>query len=118
MRLRRAQSVVLVIAALAGCSTWSATETPLAELTAPPKTPPTVRVTTSTGQRVQFDAPRVSGDSLVDLATHSDTAQRVVALSTITTVERKKTNAALTLGLVVGTVAVVLGAGFLASFSW
>jgi hypothetical protein len=116
--MRRARSAVLVISAVAGCSTWSATEIPLAELTAPPKTPPTVRVTTSTGQRVQFDAPRVSGDSLVDLATHSDTAQRVVALSAITNVERKKTSTALTIGVVVATVAVVLGVGFLATFSW
>lgn len=101
MRRRSFASLVLLLAYLPACTSWQATGTPLAELTAPPKASPDLRVTTATHGPMELTGARGIGDSLVGVIAAPGTGRRVVLLPAITKVEVRKADAGKT-GLLIG----------------
>jgi hypothetical protein len=89
---------------LTSCTFWTATKTPLPELTGGEKPPALVRVETIDGETLELTDPRVHNDTLIGGAV-PDTGWVFVALADISKVEVRKKDALKT-GL-----AVVLAAG-------
>ena len=64
MSIRRVVSALMLAAYLPACTSYQPPRQPLAELTAAPKPPEHLRVTTTDGAVVEVDGPRVANDSL------------------------------------------------------
>ena len=117
MRFRPVVSVVLLAAYLPACTSYQATTQPLAELTATPKPPEHLRVTTNDGAKFVVDAPRVVNDSLFGTTVAVDskgtpTTKAVASpLADIRTAEEKKADGTSTMMLVVGVVGAMVLVG-------
>jgi hypothetical protein len=113
MRLRRVVSIVLLAAYLPACTHYQPTAQPLAELAAPPDPVRQVRVTLTSGARIQVTSPRVESDTLRGTEGYSRTSGPPVAipLSAITKVEMvqpaKKLSTGAAIAIVVGTAGIV-----------
>lgn len=114
MSFRRVVSLLLLAVYLPACTAYHQTETPLVQLTAPPKPVERVRVTTAEGARLQVWSPRVAGDSLVGFTKSDgrDSSWVAVPLSTIRSTEVQKVDAVRTLGGVA-----IVGASFFVLFA-
>ena len=112
MRFRPVVSVILLAAYLPACTSYQATTQPLAELTASPKPPEHVRVTTTAGAKFTVDAPRVVNDSLFGTTATVDSkgtpTTRTVAmpLSDVRTAEVQKSDGSKTAILLAGVAAI------------
>lgn len=104
MQGSRAVAALLLTLYLPSCTFWTATETPLPELTATETPPALVRVTTVDGEEFELQDPRVHNDTLIGGAV-PDTGWVFLALADISKVEVKQKSVAKT-GL-----AVVLAVG-------
>ena len=106
---RRAVAALLLTLYLPSCTFWTATETPLPELTGTATPPALVRVTTREGEEFELQDPRVHNDTLIGGAV-PDTGWVYVAVADISKVEVKKKSVAktgLTVVLVVGLVVAI-----------
>lgn len=123
MSFRRVVSLLLLAAYLPACTSFQATTQPLAELTAAPKPPEHLRVTTNDGAVVEVDGPRVVNDSLfgttVVTGARGEPSMKAVAipLAGIRTVEVKKSDGSGTMMLVVGVAAALVLLGVAAANS-
>ncbi len=114
MRFRPVVSVILLAAYLPACTSYQATTQPLAELTASPKPPEHVRVTTNAGAKFTVDGPRVVNDSLfgttatVDAKGTPTTRAVAMPLGELRTIEVRKADGTSTMMLVVGIVGAVV----------
>ncbi len=104
MQARRPIAAMLLVLHIASCTFWTATKTPLPELTGGEQPPALVRVVTIDGETLELTDPRVHNDTLIGGAV-PDTGWVFVALADITKVQLRKKDALKT-GL-----AVVLVAG-------
>ena len=117
MSFRRVVSLLLLAAYLPACTSYQATTQPVAELTAAPKPPEHLRVTTTDGAQIDVNDPRVANDTLYGSTwtTGAGGEQRAgvmtIPLADIRTVEVRKSDGTKTLLLVGGFVAVTLIAG-------
>ncbi len=111
MRFRRAVSLLLLAAYLPACAHYQPTTQPLAELTAPPDPVQQVRVTLTSGTRIQVTSPRVESDTLRGTEGLSRTSGPPVAipLSSITKVEIVPPAKKLSTGAALAIVAVTVG---------
>jgi hypothetical protein len=123
MSIRRVVSLLLLAAYLPACTSYQATTQPVAELTATPKPPEHLRVTTNEGVVVEVDGPRVVNDSLFGTTVASgprgEPATKAVAipLSGIRTVEVKRPDGSKTTILVIGIVGAMVLLGVAAANS-
>lgn len=92
--------------ALAACTFWQATETPLPELTASRHPPSLIRVTTVEGDLFELTDPRVHNDTLIG-GSVPDTGWTFIAVGDVTKVELKKKNVWKTVGIGAAVAAVV-----------
>ena len=109
MPRRRAVAALLLTLYLPSCLYWTATKTPLPELTGGEAPPALVRVMTVDGEKLELQDPRVHNATLIG-GTVPDTGWAFVALSDIAKVEVKKKNAlktGLAVVLLVGIVVVI-----------
>jgi len=97
---RRAVAALLLTLYLPSCTFWTATETPLPELTGTATPPALVRVTTLEGEEFELQDPRVHNDTLIGGAV-PDTGWVFLALTDIKKVELRKKSALKTGVLVV-----------------
>lgn len=97
MPRRRAVAALLLTLYLPSCVFWSATKTPLPELTGTEAPPALVRVTTTEGSKLELQDPRVHDDTLIGGAV-PDTGWVSVALADISKVEVRKKNTLKTIG--------------------
>jgi len=103
---RRALSVLLLTLYLPSCTFWTATETPLPELTGTATPPALVRITTVDGEVIDLQDPRVHNDTVIGGAV-PDTGWVFVAMADITKVEVKEKSVLKTAVGVVGLVGLV-----------
>ena len=89
MPKHRAVAALLLMTYLTSCTFWTATKTPLPELTGGEKPPALVRVVTTEGETLDLTDPRVHNDTLIGGAV-PDTGWVFVALADITKVEVRK----------------------------
>lgn len=121
MRFRPVVSAILLAAYLPACTSYQATTQPLAELTASPKPPEHLRVTTNAGAKFTVDAPRVVNDSLfgttvaVDSKGTATTRAVAMPLSDVRTAEVQKSDGSSTAMLVVGIVGALVVLGVVAA---
>ena len=114
MALRRVVSALLLITYLPACTSFQATTQPLPELTAPPHPVDRVRITDTTGARIDVSAPRVVNDTLFGstwtTGAGGKQAESAVSLplSAIQMVEVRKTDGGTTAILVIGIVGVAV----------
>jgi hypothetical protein len=94
---RQALAVLLLVMYLPGCTFWQATTTPLPELTGPPNPAPALRITTTDGERVEVQEPRVHLDTLIGGAV-PDTGWIYLPLASIRKVESRQRNVLKTIG--------------------
>lgn len=107
---RRCLTALLLAAYLPGCTAYHQTATPVAELTAPPKSVARLRVTRLDGSRLQIWEPFVARDSIVGTSTPPGKSPRrraVVALADVQSIAVRKVDAGMTLVGVVGTATVI-----------
>ena len=113
MSVRRVVSTLLLAAYLPACTSYQATTQPLAELTATPKPPEHLRVTTTAGAKFIVDAPRVVNDSLfgttvaVDSKGTPTTKAVAMPIADIRTAEVQKSDGSTAVIVVVGIVGVL-----------
>ena len=106
-------AVLILAAYLPACTSYQATTQPLAELTASPKPPEHVRVTTNAGARFTVDGPRVVNDSLfgttvaVDSKGAPTTRAVAMSLAEVRRVEVQKSDGSTAVLVVVGIVGVL-----------
>jgi len=123
MSFRRVVSVLLLVAYLPACTSYQATTQPVAELTAAPKPPEHLRVTTADGAQIDVNAPRVVNDSLYGTTAvtgaRGEPTTRAVAipLANVRTVEVRKSDGTSTMMLVVGVVGALVLLG-VAAGNW
>jgi hypothetical protein len=121
MLYRRAISILLLAVYLPACTSYKTTTQPVAELTAAPKPPEHIRVTTTAGATVEVDAPRVVNDSLFGTTVVTGprgepTTQAVaIPLAGIHTVAVKRPDGSKTTILVIGIVGAMVALGVVAS---
>ena len=89
MPKRREVAALLLMVYLTSCTFWTATKTPLPELTGGEKPPALVRVVTVDGETLDLTDPRVHNDTLIGGAV-PDTGWVFVALADITKVQLRK----------------------------
>ena len=106
MQARRPVAALLLALHIMSCTFWTATTTPLPELTGGDQPPALVRVVTSGGETLELTDPRVHNDTLIGGAL-PDTGWVFVALADITKVQVRKKDALKT-GLAVVVVAGVV----------
>ena len=106
-----ALSAALVLAAyLPACTSYQATTQPVAELTAAPKPPSKLRVTTTDGAVVEVDEPRVANDTLYGSTWTTGAGGKqsagvmTIPIANIRTVEVRKSDGTKTVLLVGGIV--------------
>jgi hypothetical protein len=110
MRFPRILSALLLTAYLPACTSYQATSQTVVELTAFPKPPAHIRVTTTDGANLVVDAPRVVHDSLFGtteaLGPRGEPTTRIVAIpvAELHSVEVKKPDGTKTLVLAAGVV--------------
>ena len=107
MRWTRLVSVLLVLAYLPACATYTVMPDPASTLKAPQTELKQVQVTLRTGEQVTVRSPRVEGDSL--RGTWPNSLVRSVALTDVAAVHVKRTDVARTAGLVVLFAAAAVG---------
>ncbi len=109
MPRRRVVAALLLTLYLPSCVYWTATKTPLPELTGTDTPPALMRVTTLEGEKFELQDPRVHNDTLVGGAV-PDTGWVFLALADISKVEVRKKSVAktgLTVVLAVGLVVAI-----------
>jgi hypothetical protein len=89
MQGRRSIAAVLLALQLASCTYWTATKTPLPELTGGETPPALLRVVTNDGETFDLTDPRVHNDTLIGGAV-PDTGWVFVALADIAKAEVRK----------------------------
>lgn len=111
MSYHRAVAALLLAVYLPACAHYQPTAQPLAELTAPPDPVQQVRVTLTSGTRIQVTSPRVEADTLRGTEGLSRTSGPPVAipLSSITKVEMVPPAKKLSTGAAIAIVAVTVG---------
>ena len=116
--MRRSMSaLMLLLVYLPACTAWTATTTPLAELTALPNATPSLRVTTGSQGRLELLGARVIEDSLVGMLPYPSSGRRAVAVPDIRKVEIEKVSAARTASLVAIPAIIILGVMYANSMS-
>jgi hypothetical protein len=103
MRPTRLAAVALLFATQPACTTYRLLADPATELQEAPKPVNAARVTIRTGERLELDAPLVTGDSLRGFLL--DGSMRSLALTDVTAVEVRRVSAGKTAGAVLGMVA-------------
>lgn len=111
MSFRRALATLLLAAYLPACAHYQPTAQPLGELTAPPDPVKQVRVTLTSGTRIQVTSPRVESDTLRGTEGLARTSGPPVAipLSAITKVEMVQPAKKLSTGAAIAIVTVTAG---------
>jgi hypothetical protein len=111
MRLRRIVTAIVLVAYLPACAHYQPTAQPLSELTAPPDPVQQVRVTLTSGIRIQVTSPRVDSDTLRGTEGYSRTSGPPVAipLAAITKVEMVQPAKKLSTGAAIAIVMVTAG---------
>jgi hypothetical protein len=94
---RRAVAALLLTLYLPSCVYWTATKTPLPELTGTGTPPALMRVTTLEGEKFELQDARVHSDTLIGGAV-PDTGWAYIAVADISKVEVKKKSALRTIG--------------------
>jgi hypothetical protein len=113
MPFRRAVAALLLAVYLPACTSYRTTTQPVAELTAAPKPPEHIRVTTTAGATVEVNAPRVVNDTLYGSTWTAGPKGQLragvmtIPIADIRTVEVRASDGAKTAMLVVGVVTVV-----------
>ena len=107
MRWTRLVSVLLVLAYLPACATYTVMPDPASTLKAPQTELKQVQVTLRTGEQVTVRSPQVEGDSL--RGTWPNSVAQSVALADVATVQVKRTSTATTAGLVLLSAAAAWG---------
>lgn len=107
MRHTRLVAAILLAAYLPACATYSVMPDPASTLKAPQTEVKQVQVTLRTGEQVTVRSPRVEGDSL--RGTWPNSLVQSVALTEVAAVRVKRTSVERTAGLVVLSVAAVVG---------
>ena len=113
MQIRRSQftrfiACILLPTYLAACSSWKTQELSPDQVIAQ-EHPEKVLVKLADGSKLVLTQPQVSGDTLMGI---EGTEQRHIPLASVSAIELKESDAALTAAFIVGTVVVVGGVAF------
>jgi len=107
MRRTRWTTLLMLLACLPACATYSVMPDPVSTLKPPQTEFKQVRVLLRTGAQFNLRSPRVEGDSL--RGTGPDSLVQSIALTDIAAVQVKRTSIERTAGLVVLSVAAAVG---------